>query len=36
MKLLGSTERKITEYISNESMPYLKIAEIIIIHFESC
>ena len=33
MKLLGSTESKITKDKSSENMPHLEIAELILVHY---
>ena len=32
MKLLGSTESKIAKYKNGENVPYLEIAEVVLIH----
>ena len=32
MKLLGSTESKITKYKNGENVPYLEVAELVIVH----
>ena len=32
MKLLGSTENKITEDKNGENVPYLEIAEVVLVH----
>ena len=32
MKLLGSTKKKITKDKNGENMPYLEIAEVVLIH----
>ena len=32
MKLLGSTESKITKYKNGENVPHLEIAEVVLIH----
>ena len=33
MKLLGSTESKITKDKNSENMPHLEIAELILVHY---
>ena len=33
MKLLGSTENKITENKNGENVPHLEITEVILVHF---
>ena len=33
MKLLGSTESKIAKYKNGENVPYLEIAEVVLIHY---
>ena len=33
MKLLGSTENKITKDKNNENVPYLEIKEVVLVHF---
>ena len=32
MKLLGSTENKITKYTNDETVPHLEIAEVVLVH----
>ena len=33
MKLLGSTENKITKYKNGENVPHLEITEVILVHY---
>ena len=35
MKLLGSTENKITKYKNGENVPHLKITEVVLVHCNS-
>ena len=32
MKLLGSTENKITKYQNDENVPHLEITEVVLVH----
>ena len=32
IKLLGSTENKITKYKNGENIPYLEISEVLLVH----